>query len=397
MIVSDPPVCFRCHIQPESLSKLEQHVRTSQSSSDAVTPPARLLDGASSRVSLIDPLNPEANRVVNPDHGPRMLPPWMSLLPSNRQPGALPPKTSPLRRRSTFSDRDMNRNSTPFVTPPQCPTTRTEGNNALRSPSPLSLTSLSGLSKELNREDRRDKSTQEGRQLPGRSPEFTKEGYSQHLRPQPQVLFHRTSEEPKDYAASASKNFLKRRLSGHRAKYQPLRRCSAATVISPSLPVTSPVGSCASTKSNTHVLSQGFSPAKAPFMKELSGFFTSRAEKRKWILPSRVGMSNSGPRADVERKGGGSASSSNARTKLDTTQLHGTSNPRVNGKDPIEVDSARERCGVDMQDWWVRRESRSLYQDEDEDEFADTDAGADGGRRICQSCKAGSTIPGAWE
>ncbi|OAL26246.1 hypothetical protein AYO22_04424 [Fonsecaea multimorphosa] len=65
MIVKDPPVCSRCADQPESLAKLEQHVRVPRKGSDSVLPPKGLLDGASSRLSLTNPLDPEANRLGN--------------------------------------------------------------------------------------------------------------------------------------------------------------------------------------------------------------------------------------------------------------------------------------------------------------------------------------------
>ncbi|EXJ55011.1 uncharacterized protein A1O5_12750, partial [Cladophialophora psammophila CBS 110553] len=121
MIVKDPPVCSRCADRPDSLTKLEQHVRTSRKGSESVMPPKRLLDGASSRISLTDPLNPHANKIGAVHQRHRMQPPWMTLLPSNRHAGSTPSDHSTPKQHDSPLLTQGTRYSTPFTTPPQSP------------------------------------------------------------------------------------------------------------------------------------------------------------------------------------------------------------------------------------------------------------------------------------
>jgi hypothetical protein len=120
-----------------------------------------------------------------------------------------------------------------------------------------------------------------------------------------------------------------------------------------------PAGSCGPPSSHTPVPSQSIAPAKSSVLKELTDFFSSRARKGKLALPSRI-----------ERKVAGSGSSTPSRTGSDRTC---------------------SKCGVDMTDWWVRRDLEALIQEQ-------IDQGLN---RVCASCKAvessPETMPGSWK
>ncbi|KIW15341.1 hypothetical protein PV08_05387 [Exophiala spinifera] len=62
MTVQSPPVCPRCSEQPESLDKLEQHVRASQSEPEVIKAPANVVNGQNALISLSQPLDSEANK-----------------------------------------------------------------------------------------------------------------------------------------------------------------------------------------------------------------------------------------------------------------------------------------------------------------------------------------------
>ncbi|EHY54664.1 hypothetical protein ABEF92_003152 [Exophiala dermatitidis] len=141
MTVAEPPVCSGCRVEPESLKKLEQHVRkvpdlypgNEQTTAKA---PAGLLDGDGSRISLTHPLSAQANEIGPSQDNDvyRPMPPWMSLLPSVRKSRNGQPEEQHqeqcersagerqrFRRRSTFPSVDATNSSTPFATPPQHP------------------------------------------------------------------------------------------------------------------------------------------------------------------------------------------------------------------------------------------------------------------------------------
>jgi hypothetical protein len=133
---------------------------------------------------------------------------------------------------------------------------------------------------------------------------------------------------------------------------------------STSKPITAPPGSCGLLESRTAVPAHDIAPGKPAFLKELSDLFVPRAKRGKMILPSRVGGGLSSAKVNE------SATSTPGRGGLDT----------ICG-----------RCGVDMSDWWVRRESNVHGED---------DHGGHG-HRICESCKAAETMPrtmpGGWD
>jgi hypothetical protein len=370
MVVQDPPVCSRCIDQPESVHKLEQHVRISQSASDSIKPPANIVDGACSVISLSHPLSPEPNSIRNAKAGPRLMPPWMaSLYP--RQPSSNSHASIRPRRRSTLPTRTTA--STLFATPPQYPVARDSAGVSLEDPSPV-----------LSAED--DRKTPEGAlSRPSRTtsaPDTNEQLNAEQDTPDVQVqvqpasgTLYTNSEAISDSQDAALQetgepklmrslpgSLIKRNNPVAKRRYS-LRRPSAAISI---------IGTGTvrySYKSSTFHESvpsppQDTAPAKRSMVKDLASFFSNGATRAKSTLPGSGGSVN------------GSRRSSSTKIK---TETDGKQTAVGNGK-------ICERCGADITDLSpVRRESRVAVT---------WSSGKPD--RICQSCKAETTIPGAW-
>ena len=357
MVVDSPPVCSRCSDQPESVTKLEQHVRTRPTQCPRKSgAPKGLLDGDSDRVSLTEPLNPAANKIGGVNQGQRMPPPWMTLLPSNRHSANPPPESlSSVKHSSSPVSQGNTTSATPFVTQPQWPATVTHEQPARK----LSLSSLCETSRpallpspEVNSVGDRPTASapllgwpiQQG--LPGN------------------ISTQASSSRPKDMLASplsgsqASqvefKDILRRSFSIAKGINTFRRSSTTKTGVAPA-------GSCGSPSSHTPTPSQDISPARTPFFKELSSFFTSRARMGKLVLPSRLDRGQGNTRLN------GSGTSTSGRSELERTC---------------------EKCGVDLSDWWVGREPGAQSQDHESS-------------RVCKACKATEpmpkTMPGIWD
>ncbi len=356
MTVKDPPVCSRCVDEPESVTKLEQHVRTPRKNSRATQTPKGLLDGTSERLSLTYPLNPDANR-IGPSGQTQQIPPaWMTLLPSKRLPGASPPgRSSSISKRNIALEHNKEP-SNPFITPPQSPKT-TFGDHRLGAPSRYSLShvargtplaspkSMMTLDIPTIDEDSIASSDQ-------KEPEVTGSRRSSPSQPQSPVTPRSTETKA---SRSGSPNRIRRSFSMSKG-ISGFRRSSTGrpartpVILDPQSP-------------HSSMPSQKVAPTKAPFFKELVGFFSSRSKTGKLPLPSRV----DGNRSTM---------------KFDDS---GGSTPGQYG-----LERTCARCGVDMSDWWIRRESNTQVLTHD-----------GGGRRICDPCKAAeklpATMPGGWE
>jgi hypothetical protein len=351
MIANDPPVCSRCVDEPSSLTKLEQHVGMPNKSWKSVKTPNGLLDGASERMSLTDPLNPAANKIGPPGHGRRLPPAWMALLPSNRSPASDSSGHSSPSAKTGTSSSQLKATSTPFTTPPQSPAYERK-DQSFQAPSPLNQSDASIFKP----------SPSSNSIVPPKS--HVAEGIVITLSPPKrlEVAVSRKSSasKPQDPPASTSggseasqagsKNRIKRSFSVSRGIYA-FRKPSHPKPESVTLEV------CGPPESHTPMPSQDIAPAKTPFFKELSGFFSSRAKKGKLILPSRIGM-------DQDR-------SRNNECWTNTPDKSGF--PRT-----------CPRCGVDMSDWWTREECNPQSHEP--------------GRRLdhqmCESCRAADTMPG---
>ncbi|KAJ9496870.1 hypothetical protein H2202_007647 [Exophiala xenobiotica] len=371
MVVQDPPVCSRCIDQPESVHKLEQHVRILRSASDSIKPPANIVDGACSLISLSHPLSPEPNSISNAKAGHRLMPPWMaSLYP--RQPSSNGHTSIRPRRGSTLPTRTTA--STLFATPPQYPVARDSAGVSLEEPSPVlsaedrrkspggapsrpsRTTSIPDTNKQLNVEqDRPDVQVQP----PSGTPYTNSETISDS---QDAVL--QEIDEPK-LMRSLPGSLIRRNNPVANRRYS-LRRPSATNSI---------IGSRTGTvrdsyKSLTFHESvpsppQDTAPAKRSMVRDLASFFSNGATRAKSTLPGSGGSVNGSRRS----------SSTKIKTKTDGKQT------------AVANEKTCERCGADVTDHSsVRpRDSRvavtwsSIKPD-----------------RICQSCKAETTIPGAW-
>lgn len=125
MISKEPPACKRCSDSLGSIEKLEQHADVLKKPKEKATPPRHILEGSSGHISLECPFSKEANFVT--DHPlkstsvARPLPAWMSLLPSQKNPNVHPPKHSVLQRRLTFPYFESTRMTTPNDSQAQTP------------------------------------------------------------------------------------------------------------------------------------------------------------------------------------------------------------------------------------------------------------------------------------
>ncbi|EXJ85603.1 hypothetical protein A1O1_05969 [Capronia coronata CBS 617.96] len=353
MTVDEPPVCSRCSIEPQSLAKLEQHVRRSRSKSAVIHAPAGLLDGAGWTVSLSDPLNPEANKIGIKSHGSRSMPPWMSLLPSVRrqkehpQPQSQPQEES--QRRSKVPYLDTADSSKPCQTRPQ---------------DPDSLDQSSKLPSALS---------------PVPSQQSTNAPLVLQLQPPPQGISHKPSQGHQAIAPSNARanlqpspfqtglNTLQRRADEPKGarpcSTPPIQRSlsiqrridslSRAT-ITKNTPPASSGGACSWSKSQDPMPSQDIAPAKSPLYKELSGFFATRAAGGKW------------------------------------TQSYTQNTARISTPSRISRMRACDHCGADMSDWWLGRAS-DVEADRNNNQGQGQGHGDGVGfrtQRVCSGCKA---------
>ena len=354
MVVNDPPVCPRCANEPGSVAKLEQHVRAPSSSCNGADPPKGLLDGASERVSLEDPLNSTANTIGPPRQRQRMPPAWMTLLPSNRCGVSNSREPTIPTKRPEALLRQQERNSTLSVTPPQSPCfdrkdhsfraspphTPTDSGAHTALPSPMSI-----LTKDVH-------ATGEVSVTSSDQERLEVAALRRFSSSKPQSPLTQGSSSPR-LSEADSKDRARRSFSIHKG-INTFRKSSNAK------PVLALVGS---SESHIPMPSQDIVPAKAPFFKELAGFFTSRAKKGKLALPSRIGDS----REDVE---------------LDKS---GRSTPGQ-GTHPMSC----AKCGMNMTNWRVSGGFKIPNQDQD----------GRGDRRMCESCKTAAkmprSMPGSW-
>lgn len=363
MIVDEPPVCPRCSVEQQSLAKLEQHARKPTPDSASGKAPRGLLDGGGSRICLSAPLNPEANKVWKQGHATRSMPPWMSLLPSNRRRKEQPQSQDRFRRRSTFPYFDTTRSPGRLETTPQSMDTATMGPLGVSADVPytpssgaslqptdpfassLYQTQPPGISSKLPGRDSRPLSHRDipvsnsllsGRlsQSPSRNGLQPRLDESGKVQPFPTQLLERTP-------------------SSQKRRYS-LCRPPIASVSSPA-PLTEFSDSFTSQPVTP---SQDITPAKSPVFKELSGFFASRGAGGKLILPSRVGEGSSRPHA-----------------RRTATPGRMSRSRRVCGQ-----------CGVEMSDWWLRRESADHRRGR---EGEPGNASRVESLKICSRCKAG--------
>jgi hypothetical protein len=317
--MSEPPVCKRCCDSPCSIEKLQQHSDVLKRPKEQPKPPRCILEGSLGHISLERPFSRDANFVTdNPlktMSASRPLPAWMCLLPSQKNPNVHPPKHSVLHHRSTFPYFESTRMTTPNEsqahTPPDkrsvstiaahsCPTVTSSASSAqLRAD-----ISLSGSSTrpEIPSSNQSFMSFVE-------SPEVTADHHmsyvpEQPLCPsayavQPSINFSRPRQLSAAKSAPSVINEPEKAAGAQRARRRLTKRVppQKAAEVLPKQPEkerrksrpwkldwsreTSPEESlheCTKTD-HTPEPSQDVSPAKSPFLKELSGFFTSRAGK----------------------------------------------------------------------------------------------------------------------
>ena len=352
MSAQEPPVCSRCVDESSSVAKLEQHVRTPSKDSKSIHSPRGLLDGVSERLSLTNPLSPDANKIGPPGQTRRMPPARMNMLSSKRVTGMNSPgqprhgakMTAPTRR-------------SPIVTPPQSPKLG-EREQALEATSHLSIG-----------DDAKDGSLPSPNSLIAREIDVIgREAVAQPVQPE---LEGRASNKPSlakpENFRTSTQSSLNVSQTGSKS---PVRRSfSISNTVnafgrpSKSKSVAAPAEPCGSPESHTPMPSQDISPAKAPFLRELSTFFSSRTRKNNLALPSRMSDQN--------------------RSRFNGS---GTSIPSQGG-----FERTCTRCGVDMSDWWMRKDSSSATERQDHRRD----------RRICNSCEPADTgprmMPGAWD
>ncbi|KAI1617309.1 hypothetical protein EDD37DRAFT_38563 [Exophiala viscosa] len=306
MITQDPPVCSRCRSQPESIPKLEQHVKTSPVEPESIRLPRDLLDGAASVVSISRPLDPKANKIGPTRDGPRWMPPWMALLPSRRTSTNHDSEKSGLSRHSTVPARIARAVPSARLTPLPKPTDSTRG----------------GLEQRPA-----------GTQVPAFLPDAHFDG--RDTAAEAVELLNTTPDESMDDGVPAGL-FLRRTSLKLKRRY-PLRKHSERE---------------SNGKSPRSCTPEDISPTNTSLVRELSGFFSDRADKEKLILPSRVGETSTRPKAQID----------------------------IGGKETPNVATRNcDRCGADLPDITSRTYPLSKKQ-----------------QRTCQICEAERTTPGAW-
>ncbi|KIV79169.1 hypothetical protein PV11_06746 [Exophiala sideris] len=307
MIIENPPVCSRCRSDPASIPKLEQHVKAPPAEAESINVPRDLLDGAGSVVSITRPLDPEANTIGIAKDRSRWIPPWMRLLPSRRTSTDHDPEQSRLRRHSTVPARIARTvPSTQFSSRPGV-------NDNTRGSLSQTLAGKQGATSLHDSHSDEPETIADAVDLLNTSPS---ESIDEEV--PPGIFLRRTSLS------------LKRRY--------PLRKRSTAESNGGS-----PSGS---------YTPKDMSPTNTSLVRELSGFFSHRADKGKPVLPGRVRGTGTWPKVKLG----------------------------VDGKE-IASRAARkcDRCGVAMPDIPPRTFPLSRTH-----------------QRRCQICKAESATPGAW-
>jgi hypothetical protein len=328
MALQEPPVCSRCSDSPGSLEKLQQHANVLKQPKEQARAPARILEGSSGHISLEQPLSKKANFVTNDPlkntSAFRLLPAWMSLLPSQKNAEIHPPKHSILQRRSTFPYFETTRMSTPQQSPAHTP------------PEDLSTASDTLESTPIAAPEKQSSRAKTRPRLPSSwiRPQLSSSNLSflSFVDNQPEELDHHMDFVPKNplcpsaYMVQPSINFSRPRRpsiaksapsvidiprgdNGKRIRKRLKKRFPVEVIEDvcavPKIPErpqrtsrpwkldwsrrTSPDESLEQWPKTHHTPepNQDIEAAKLPFLKELSGFLAGRTGK--WILPSRVG------------------------------------------------------------------------------------------------------------
>ncbi|EXJ92469.1 hypothetical protein A1O3_01020 [Capronia epimyces CBS 606.96] len=363
--VDEAPVCPSCSAEPQSLTKLEQHARKPRSQSAWVKPPAGLLDRSGSRVSLDDPLNPEANKIGIQRHAPGSLPPWMSLLPSVRRAREQSAHHEASRRRATFPRLEKLRPPTPFATPPQYPARSGQTGAPLEVPSALSLrhsqesteSFVSSLSRPLSQGTIHTLHRSESLSYTPPYSSVTSSQINEQFNQTPsRESLQSRSHEPIE-GQTLSKLLLRRNPSIQRHSHS-LCRASTTSTIAPGTPGTSR-GSRGWSPLQARMPCQDIPRPRAPSFKELSDFFATGAATGKW-----------------------SPAASSSASQMNAS----------GASTPSRLRKACHYCGMDMSNWWLQRASDSGVRRR----ATGAEGPCLGTPKICPSCKAGNGIPGAW-
>lgn len=256
MITDAPPVCLRCSDCPDTAKVLEQHPDEDSRGDIRTKHPRTIVSKEVNRISLETPFR-FADKVIKTDplkQNISTVPPWMSLLPSNRNSHVKPPKHSALHRRLTYPYFETTRYSTPFTTPPQWPTTGDVSGTPLQIPSVLELTGNNVHDANIRRRDTSAQSAKDTSFITDRS----------HTVAASHINSKFDSTKLRDISITSTQE---------PQAVLPRKEKAKCTV---------------STK-HTILPTQEITPAKPPFFRELSGFFALRSGK--WILPSRVNES----------------------------------------------------------------------------------------------------------
>ena len=300
MLIDEVPVCDRCGDQPESLARLEQHGRALKHASKR-TSTARSNSRFPGRISLSSPLDPisdfqPGDRLKQLDAGPP-FPTWMNLLPSSVSGTTSTSQYTLMRRRSTFPLYESIKPPTPPDNSPDSPEQDPEDVLALAiaiqglSPIP-SMQTLKGNAKhpyqststsyppkarvtdKIPRPDVED--IQPWSKSLSRVQAATSEVQPLLADSPPGQTLSSPDPSPLVSISRKSTRLQKTPLSATSCLPPAAVRKSSAT---------NGHGSCGGLP-HSAMPSQKIDPARPPFYKELSGFFTRRTGR--WVLPSRV-------------------------------------------------------------------------------------------------------------
>lgn len=376
MTVTEPPVCARCSDSPDSFTKLEQHLRASKTPASEIKTPTPLMTGSPSMISLSHPLDRDPSGHRNHSSKSRPLPSWMSLLPSQKRPD---PSGKPHTSNDTANAQTLA-TSRSTATPLQLANVSLIDLTSLSSesppdhpPSPSSTASPPTLLHPSSNGGMfasrfgRDRQRDDIRDPPGAHRGVVE--IIRHGRLERRVFDSLLSDDQVKSGGLATTQDPQHNIPSNASqlsRYQimerePLQQKPRFSLRKPSTVVT-PAESCGLEVSHTPLPSQDIAPARNPLLRELSGLLTSRSGK--WILPSRVTA--------------GKSSSKTPPHQISQSSLCV----------PAEDDTSCDRCGADLTDWWVRRDSEPE---------AKTDGGATDKRQSCQSCIDDPDVPGAWQ
>lgn len=293
MTVTEPPVCARCSDSPDSVTKLEQHLRASKTPPSEIKTPTPLMTSPSSMISLSHPLDRDPPGHHNHSSKSRTLPSWMSLLPSQKRPD---PSGKPHASNDTANTQTLVASRS------------TEGPLQLANVSLIDLTSLSSeippdhspsptstaspptslhpssnggeFASRLGRDHRRVNI----RDLPGADRDVV--GSIRPGRLERRAFgFLLSDDEVKSVGLTTKQDHQHNipsnapRLSVNQiVEHEPLQQRPRFFLRKPSAGVI-PAGSCSLEASHTPLPSQDIAPARNPLLRELSGFFTGRTGK----------------------------------------------------------------------------------------------------------------------